>query len=188
MLEIRWHGRGGQGVVTAAKLLAESAITGGKYVQANPEYGAERMGAPIRAFTRIDTVPINIHNNIENPHVVVVLDSSLIGAIDVIEGLKEDGIIIINTPHSPKDMRERLKLQGRKIFTVDATKISIEGIKKPIPNTPMVGALVRATGILSIEVVVKDFREKYSRKFRPEILEGNILSIRRAYQEVKGEQ
>ncbi|MEW6087135.1 MAG: 2-oxoacid:acceptor oxidoreductase family protein [bacterium] len=188
MLEIRWHGRGGQGVVTAAKLLAESAITGGKYVQANPEYGAERMGAPIRAFTRIDTVPINIHSNIENPQVVVILDPSLIGTIDVLEGLKEDGIIIINTPHSPKEMREKLKLQGKKIFTVDATKISIETIKKPIPNTPMVGALVRATGTLNIEVVVKDFKEKYSKKFRPEIIEGNILSIRRAYQEVKGEQ
>lgn len=188
MLEIRWHGRGGQGVVTAAKLLAESAITGGKCVQANPEYGAERMGAPIRAFTRIDTVPINIHSNIENPQVVVVLDSSLIGGgINVLEGLKEDGIIIINTSLSPKDMRARLKLQGKKIFTIDATQISIDSIKKPIPNTPMVGALIRATGILNIEVVVKDFKEKYSKKFRPEIVEGNIISIRRAYQEVKGE-
>lgn len=188
MLEIRWHGRGGQGVVTAAKLLAESAIVGGKYVQANPEYGAERMGAPIRAFTRIDTVPINIHSNIENPHAVVVLDPSLVGNIDVTEGLKEDGIIIINTSHSPKDIRERLKLQGRKVFTVDATRISIDSIKKPIPNTPMIGALIRATGILNIEVVVKGFKEKYCKKFRPEILEGNVLSIRKAYQEVRGEQ
>jgi len=191
LIEICWHGRGGQGAVTAAKVLAESALSAGKFIQAFPEYGPERMGAPIRSFTRISSQPISIHSQVASPGVVVVLDSTLLGSVDVCEGLLENGIIIVNTPEQPGDIRKILGLDDKKliakVFTVDATKISLETIGKNIPNTPMIGALIKATDILELSAVLEDFRKKYATKFKPEIIEGNVRAIEKAYNEVKGE-
>ena len=191
LIEVCWHGRGGQGAVTAAKVLAESALSAGKFIQAFPEYGPERMGAPIRSFTRISSQPISIHSQVASPGVVVVLDPTLLGSVDVCEGLLENGTIIVNTPEQPGDIRKILGLDDKKliakVFTVDATKISLETIGKNIPNTPMIGALIKATDILELNAVVEDFRKKYAKKFKPEIIEGNVRAIEKAYNEVKGE-
>ena len=187
MTEIRWHGRGGQGAVTAAKILAQAALNEGRHIQAFPEYGAERRGAPVRSFTRISAQPIYIHSPIHHPGTVVVLDSTLLDAVDVTEGLPEDGILVVNTQEDPSMVRRKLKLKGRKIFTVDATQISIDCIGKPIPNTPMIGAVMRAADILPLQNLVDGFRSKFSEKFRAEIVKGNIKAIKRAYEEVKTE-
>lgn len=189
LTEIRWHGRGGQGAKTAALLFADAALGEGIYVQAFPEYGPERMGAPVQSFNRLSKEPITIHCGVTNPNMVVVLDPTLIGKIDVTQGLPEDGIIIINTNESPKEARTKLGLKGGKVYTVDATSISRETIGREIPNTPMLGALVKVTGLIDFERMLKDTKEKLEVKFRnkPEIIEGNIKSIKRAYEEVKGE-
>jgi pyruvate ferredoxin oxidoreductase gamma subunit len=187
LLEIRWHGRGGQGAVTAAKILAESAILDGKFIQAFPEYGPERAGAPVRSFTRISSTPINTHSQVTDPELVVVLDPTLLEVIDVTEGLVEDGTLIINTNESPKDLRQRLDIKGRKIFTVPATDIAIKELKRNIPNTPMISALVKVTGILDIKTVEKNFKEKYSKKFNPEVIEGNLRAMNTAFEAVIGE-
>ena len=187
MLEIRWHGRGGQGAVTASKMLAESAMTLGKFIQAFPEYGSERQGAPIKSFTRISDQKIRYHSQVTTPDVVLVLDPTLLGVVDVTEGLGEEGILIINTPASPAEIRKQMKLKGRKLYTVDATGISIRHLGKPIPNTPMVGAVVGITKFLSPQAVADDFRVKFKDKFRPEIVEGNVKCIMDATTEVKSE-
>lgn len=187
MIEIRWHGRGGQGAVTAAKILAQAALGEGRHIQAFPEYGAERRGAPVRSFTRISTDPIYIHSPIHTPQAVAVLDATLLDAVDVTEGLAEDGVLVVNTVESPADIRKKLNLKGRKIFTVDATQVSIECLGKPIPNAPMIGAIMRATSILPLAGVINGFRSKFSDKLRPEMIEGNVKAIERAYEEVKSE-
>jgi len=187
MLEVRWHGRGGQGAVTASKVLAESAMSLGKYIQAFPEYGSERQGAPVKAFTRIADQRIRQHNQVTSPDVVIVLDSSLLDAVDVTEGLTEDGTLIINTEASPGEMRQKLNLKGRKVYTVDATGISLRNLGKAIPNTPMIGALVGATKMLDPKLVAEDFKVKFKDKFKSEIIEGNVQSILDASKEVRGE-
>jgi pyruvate ferredoxin oxidoreductase gamma subunit len=187
MIEIRWHGRGGQGAVTAAKILAEAALGEGRHIQAFPEYGAERRGAPVRSFTRISDTPIVIHSPIESPQAVAVLDSTLLDAVDVTEGLPQDGVLVVNTQDSPADVRKKLNLKGRKVFTVDATQISIDCLGKPIPNAPMIGAIMKATDILPIEGVIRGFKHKFSEKLRPEMIEGNVKAIQQAYEEVKTE-
>ena len=187
MLEIRWHGRGGQGAVTASKVLAESAMSLGKQIQAFPEYGSERQGAPVKAFTRIADQRIRQHNQVTEPDVVIVLDPTLLDAVDVTEGLSEKGILIINTQAAPADIRAKMKLQGRTLYTVDATGISLRNLGKAIPNTPMIGALVGATKLLDPELVAEDFRKKFATKFKQEIIEGNVQSILDAAREVKGE-
>lgn len=188
VLEIRWHGRGGQGAKTAALMLAETAAEIGKYVQGFPEYGPERMGAPILAFNRISDEPIHIHSNVINPHIAVVLDSTLLGS-KITEGVPEDGVYVINTTKDPKQVRKILNLEDGKIFTVDANKISLETIGRAIPNTPMMGALIRATGIMSFEDFLEKVTGQLEKKFKtkPEVIDGNIEAIKRAYQEVKGE-
>ena len=190
MLEIRWHGRGGQGAVTASKVLAEAAMAEGKQIQAFPEYGSERQGAPIKAFTRISDHRIIVHSQVTNPKVVVVLDPTLLDMVDVTEGLTEDGILVINTPDTPADMRKKLGLHGRKVFAVDATGISLKHLGKAIPNTPMIGALVKSVETimpLSMDVIVKDFEKKFEGKFHPDIVKGNISALKTAYEEVRGE-
>ncbi|MBI4650670.1 2-oxoacid:acceptor oxidoreductase family protein [Candidatus Desantisbacteria bacterium] len=187
MIEVRWHGRGGQGVVTAAKILCETALAAGKYIQAFPEYGAERMGAPIQAFSRISSNPIHLHCKVINPSMVIVLDPTLLKIINITEGMTDDGILIINTPKTPKEIREKIKLSGKKIFTVDAIQISIDTIGRPIPNTPMLGALVKATNILELDSLLEDFKSKYSSVFSSKIVEKNLAAIKKAYQEVKSE-
>jgi pyruvate ferredoxin oxidoreductase gamma subunit len=187
LLEIRWHGRGGQGAVTAAKILAESAILDGKFIQAFPEYGPERAGAPVRSFTRISQSQIHTHSQVTDPKLVVVLDPTLLEVIDVTEGLPEDGTLIINTNEAPKDIRQRLNIRGRKLYTVPATDIAIKELKRNIPNTPMIAALVKVAGILDIKTVEKNFKDKYSKKFNPEVIEGNIRAMNAAYEAVVGE-
>jgi len=187
LLEIRWHARGGQGAKTASSLLAESAMSAGKFIQGFPEYGPERMGAPILAYNRIGDEPITIHSNVENPDVVMVLDPSLIGPVDVTEGLKDDGVIIVNTPMAPEEIKAKLGGDGFRVATLDASKISMECIGRDIPNTPMMGALLKVVDILPFEYFIERVREDLSKKFagREKIVEGNIEAIRRAYQEVK---
>lgn len=188
MLEIRWHGRGGQGSKTASILLGKVCSEAGKYIQAFPEYGPERMGAPVIAYNRIDDKPMTVHCQIEQPSVVVVLDPSLTAAIDVAEGLQEGGKIIVNTDLPASKMRELIHYNGP-IYTVDANKISEEELGKAFPNTPMLGAIVKVTGLFSeeefVDMIRGEFKEKFSHK--PEVIEGNINCVRRAFKEVKSE-
>lgn len=187
MIEIRWHGRGGQGAKTAALLLGEAALHDGKYVQAFPEYGPERMGAPVQSFDRISDEPLTMHCGVTNPQVVVVLDATLMEAVDVAAGLSEQGVLLVNTPLPPAEIRKRLNWKGAKLYTVDASKIAVETIKRNVPNTPMMGALIRATSLMKFESMLEDTKHKLEKKFknRPEVVEGNIQAIRRAYEEVK---
>ncbi|RKZ26116.1 pyruvate synthase [bacterium] len=190
IIEIRWHGRGGQGAKTAALLFGEAALDTGMYIQAFPEYGPERTGAPVQSFNRLSKKPIRIHSGITNPDIVLVLDPTLVKKVNVLEGLPEDGVIIINTSKSPQEIREELGIQGRKVFTVDAYDIAMRTIGRPIPNTPMLGALIKATGILDFEKMLESVRAKLQKKFRtrPEIVDKNIEAIKLAYQETKGEE
>jgi len=185
LIEIRWHGRGGQGVVTAGELLAETALDMGYYFQAFPDYGPERMGAPVRAFTRLDTEPINIHSQIEAPDIVVVLDPTLLGTVDVTEGLKEEGILLVNTTKSPAGIREMLSLETGRVFTLDASAIAIEEIGREITNTPMLGALMKATGLFKLEDLIEQTRRRFTGRLRPELVEANIRAIQRAAEEVQ---
>lgn len=185
--EVVWHGRGGQGAVTAAKLLAEAALREGRNVQAFPEFGAERAGAPVRSFTRISDSPITIHCSITAPDYIVVLDPTLLDAVDITEGMKPDSKIIINTVNSPKDERAALGINGGKIFTVDATSISVAKLGRNIPNMPMVGALLKATGVVKLESLIEIFKEDFAKKFTPEVIKGDLEAIEQAYKEVKAE-
>ncbi|MEA4884062.1 MAG: 2-oxoacid:acceptor oxidoreductase family protein [Clostridia bacterium] len=186
LLEIRWHGRAGQGAKTAALVLAEAVISAGKYAQAFPEYGPERMGAPMQAFNRISDEPVTLHCHVQNPSIVVVLDSTLIATVDVKAGVPENGIYLVNTPLSPAEMCAKLNLGGSpaKVYTLDATQISMAAIGKNIPNTPMMGALIAATGLLSLEALIQDTEHKLAKKLRPDVVAKNLDAIRRAYREV----
>ena len=189
MLEIRWHGRGGQGAKTAALLLGEAALATGKHMQAFPEYGAERMGAPIQAFNRISNRPVTLHCHVTEPDVVVVIDPTLLDSIDVTMGLGSDGKLLVNTTMEPAAVREKLSLQGRQVYTVDASGIAVATIKRNIPNTPMLGALAKVSAVLDLETLIEDSRKRLVKKFRtkPEVIEGNLEAMRRGYQEVRGE-
>ena len=187
LLEIRWIGRGGQGAVTAAKMLAESALSEGKFIQAFPEFGPERMGAPVKGFTRISSKPITIHCQITTPDVCVILDPTLIDVIDVTEGVAKGGIIIANTKDSPQQLREKMRLKDRRLYTIDASGISIKTLGRNIPNTPLLAAVVKVTNILKLDSVIKNFQEEYSRKFKGELLKANIEAMKMAYGEVQGE-
>jgi pyruvate ferredoxin oxidoreductase gamma subunit len=187
-LEIRWHGRGGQGTVTAAKTLGESMIETPLYFQAFPEYGPERMGAPVKAYNIISEEKILTHCPVVNPNVIVVVDPSLIYTENFLEGATEDADVILNTAKEPKLIREELKIVGRKIYTVDANKISLECLGKVIPNTPMLGALLRVTGVLSLETFLNHVKHTFMhKKFSEKIVIGNLEAIKRAYEEVKAE-
>lgn len=187
LTEIRWHARGGQGAVTAAKMVAELALGQGKHFQAFPEYGPERSGAPIVAFTRVSDEPIRLYSGIEHPGIVVVLDPSLLSVTDVTKGAPDDAIVLVNSEMTPAELRKHFKLQGGRLFTIAATRIATETIRRPIPNTPMVGALTRITGLFPIENVVEFLRADFGKKFPPKVVEGNILAITRAYEEVQSE-
>ncbi|MBI5143508.1 MAG: 2-oxoacid:acceptor oxidoreductase family protein, partial [Candidatus Omnitrophica bacterium] len=175
LIEIRWHGRGGQGAKTAALLFADAALSSGKYVQAFPEYGPERMGAPVTSFNRLSSKPILRHSGVANPDVVIVLDPTLMETVDVMEGMNDDGIVVINTTKTPYEIRKEFSISaGIKVFTVDASAISQETIGKDIPKTPLLGALIKATGILDFKEMLEETRRKLESKFksRPEIVEG----------------
>ncbi|MFZ5351188.1 MAG: 2-oxoacid:acceptor oxidoreductase family protein [Bacillota bacterium] len=188
LVEIRWHGRGGQGTKTAALLLADAAFNTGKYIQGFPEYGPERMGAPITAYNRISDEKILIHSNIYEPDYVVVVDETLLTSVDVTSGLKESGAIIINTEKTPEQVKKYLKGYKGKVCTVDARKISEEALGKYFPNTPMLGAVVKISGVMEEGEFMEDARSSFAHKFatKPEVIEGNIKAIERAMQEVHG--
>ncbi len=187
MVEIRWHGRGGQGAKTASLLLADAAFNTGKYVQGFPEYGPERMGAPITAYNRISDERCTVHSNIYDPDYVVVVDSTLLVAVDVTKGLKEDGAIVINTPKSPDEVREKLNGYKGKVYTIDAGKIAEETIGRNIPNTPMLAAIVKVSGIVEEEAFIKDMEESFKHKFstKPQVIAGNMEALRRSMVEVR---
>jgi pyruvate ferredoxin oxidoreductase gamma subunit len=187
LTEIRWHGRGGQGAVTAAKMVAEVALGQKRYFQAFPEYGPERSGAPIVAFTRISDEPIQVYSGIEHPQIVVVLDPSLLSIVDVAKGAPDDAVVLVNSDLTPAQLRARYGLEGHRLFTVAATKIATDTIRRPIPNTPMVGALVRVTGMFPIEDVVDFLRADFGKKFPPKVVDGNIQALTRSYEEVQAE-
>jgi len=186
-LEIRWHGRGGQGAKTAALLFGEAALDTGQYIQAFPEYGPERTGAPVAAYNRLSQKPIRIHSGIRNPDIVVVLDPSLIEPAGATEGIKPGGILLVNTSESAAELRRRFSIRPDiKVFAVDASRIALETIGKDMPNTPMLGALVRVTGILNYDATMKAIEHKLSSKFRDEALvKRNLASVKRAFEEVR---
>ena len=186
LIEIRWHGRGGQGAKTASLLLADAAFNTGKYIQGFPEYGPERMGAPITAYNRISSKPITIHSNIYEPDYVVVVDDSLLDSVDVTAGLKEDGAIVINTTKNADEIRTSLKGYNGSIYTIDARRISIEALGKYFPNTPMLAAIVHVTGIMNDEEFLNDMEGSFKHKFakKPEVIDGNMKALEMALKEV----
>lgn len=188
MVEIRWHGRGGQGAKTASLFLAEAAFELGKYIQGFPEYGPERMGAPITAYNRISDEPITIHSNIYNPDYVAVVDETLIGSIDVVAGLDDSGGLIVNTPDDPMTIGKKIKDYVGAIYTIDARGISEGELGRYFPNIPMLGAVVKVTGMMDeiffVEAMEKSLRHKF--KDKSKVVDGNIRALRRSMKEVKG--
>lgn len=187
LIEIRWHGRGGQGAKTASLLLADAAFNTGKYIQGFPEYGPERMGAPITAYNRISSNPITIHSNIYYPDFVVVVDDTLLESVDVTAGLKDDGGIIINTTRSEEEIKSLLNNFNGNIYTLDAKKISLDALGKYFPNIPMLAGIVKISGIMTDEELIKDMEGSFKHKFakKPEVIEGNMNALKVALQEVK---
>ena len=187
LIEIRWHGRGGQGAKTASLLLADAAFNTGKYIQGFPEYGPERMGAPITAYNRISTSPIRVHSNVYNPDYVVVVDDTLLSAVDVTAGLKKEGAIVINTTKGIDEIKPLLKGYEGSVYTIDARKISEEALGKYFPNTPMLAAIVKVTEIMPDTDFIEDMKGSFKHKFakKPEVIEGNMKAIEVALKEVK---
>ncbi len=179
-IEIRWHGRGGQGAKTAALLLADVAFATGKYVQGFPEYGPERMGAPITAFNRIGDEDIRVHSNIYYPDYVAVVDETLLRTVDVTAGLKEEGAVIVNTARTPDEIRPSLNGYKGRVYTIDARKISEEALGKYFPNSPMLAAVVAVSGIMPEDVFLEEMEKSYKHKFsrKPEVIEGNMKALK----------
>ena len=180
-VEIRWHGRGGQGAKTAALLLADVAFKTGKYVQGFPEYGPERMGAPITAYNRISMDPITIHSNIYAPDYVVVVDDGLLSSINVTQGLKKDGAVIVNTGRSREEIAAQLRRHGWKgsVYTVDARQISLDALGRYYPNSPMLAAVVAVSGVVTTAEFLKEMEDSFAHKFakKPEVIEGNMKAL-----------
>ena len=187
LIEIRWHGRGGQGAKTASLLLADAAFNTGKYIQGFPEYGPERMGAPITAYNRISNKPITIHSNIYEPDYVVVVDDSLLESVDVTAGLKKDGAIVINTTKPSDEIKKQLKGYEGEIYKIDARKISIEALGKYFPNTPMLAAIVKVSKVMTDEEFLNDMQGSFKHKFakKPEVIEGNMKALELALKSVE---
>ncbi len=186
-IEIRWHGRGGQGAKTAALLLADVAFKTGQNVQGFPEYGPERMGAPITAYNRISSDKIRVHSNIYHPDYVVVVDETLLASVDVTAGLKKTGAIIINTPKSKEEVMDELGGYEGRVYTVDARKISVETLGKNFPNSPMLAAAVAVSSIMPREKFIHEMKASYQHKFakKPEVIDGNMKALERAYDVVE---
>ena len=187
LIEIRWHGRGGQGAKTASLLLADAAFNTGKYIQGFPEYGPERMGAPITAYNRISDNPITVHSNIYEPDYVVVVDDTLLESVPVTAGLKETCAIVINTTKSPEYLKKALNGYNGSIYTIDARKISEEALGRYFPNTPMLAAIVKVSGIMTDEAFLEDMKGSFKHKFakKPEVIDGNMKALEIALKEVK---
>jgi len=182
-LEIRWHGRGGQGAKTAALLLADVCFKNGKHVQGFPEYGPERMGAPITAYDRISDHELRVHSNIYDPDFVVVVDETLLESIDVTAGLNPKGAIIVNTTRSKDEVAKELNGYSGKIYTLDARKISEEALGKYFPNSPMLAAVVAVTKVMDRDTFLVQMRDSYKAKFakKPEVIDGNMKALEMAY-------
>ncbi len=186
LVEVRWHGRGGQGAKTAGYILAVAAAQQGKQVQAFPEYGAERRGAPMRSYVRISDQPIRLRSAVKSPEIVIVLDETLLETEDVTAGLADGGWLLVNTSASPQEIKAKLKNQNVKVATVDATKISLETIGRNIPNTPMVGALAKVRpDVVSVEGAKAAVRETLGEKLPEKVIQANYAAIERAYEEVQ---
>jgi len=187
LIEIRWHGRGGQGAKTASLLLADAAFNTGKYIQGFPEYGPERMGAPITAYNRISDTPIRVHSNIYEPDYVVVVDDTLLESVDVTAGLKETGAIVINTTKDNEYLKKVLNKYNGDIYKIDARKISIDALGKYFPNTPMLASIVKISGIMTDEEFLNDMIGSFKHKFakKPEVIEGNMKALEMALKEVE---
>ena len=185
--EIRWHGRGGQGAKTAALLLADVAFKTGKYVQGFPEYGPERMGAPITAYNRISDEVIRVHSNIYDPEFVVVVDESLLETVDVTAGLKKEGAILVNTARPKEEIIPHLKGYEGKLYTIDAHKESMEAMGKYFPNTPLLAAIVKVANIMDEETFLREMKASFKHKFasKPEVIDGNMKALEMALKEVK---
>ena len=185
-VEIRWHGRGGQGAKTACLLLAEAAFFSGKYVQGFPEYGPERMGAPITAYNRISDEECSVHSNIYTPDHVVVVDETLLHSVDVLKGMREGGILIINSKKESSEIRQMLGGYDGRLCVVDAERISTETLGRNFPNTPMLAAVVKASGVLDQKQFTKDMKKSFEHKFRtkPEVIEGNMKALTKTMEEV----
>lgn len=186
-VEIRWHGRGGQGAKTACLLLADAAFSSGKQVQGFPEYGPERMGAPITAYNRISDDKNRVHSNIYHPDYVVVVDETLLHSVDVTAGLSEDGAIIVNSKRSPEDVRAQLGGYEGKVCTVDAGTISREALGRNFPNTPMLAAAVKVSNVIEKDRFLKDMEESFRHKFasKPQVVEGNMKALKMSMDQVK---
>ncbi len=186
LIEIRWHGRGGQGAKTASLLLADAAFNTGKYIQGFPEYGPERMGAPITAYNRISDKPITIHSNIYEPDYVVVVDDTLLTSVPVTAGLKKNGAIVINTTKKPEELKELLKGYDGSVYTIDARKVSEEALGRYFPNTPMLAAIVKVAGVMTDEELLEDMKTSFKHKFakKPEVIDGNMKALEFALKEV----
>ena len=187
LIEIRWHGRGGQGAKTASLLLADAAYNTGKYIQGFPEYGPERMGAPITAYNRIGNNPITVHSNIYEPDFVVVVDDTLLESVDVTAGLKEDGALVINTTKDKDYLFSKLKGYKGGVYKIDARSISEEALGRYFPNTPMLAAIVKVSEIMSDEDFLNDMIGSFKHKFakKPEVIEGNMKALEMALKQVE---
>lgn len=186
MFEIRWHGRGGQGTVTAAKVLADACLSGGRHVQAFPEYGPERAGAPLRAYNRISDKELRLHCPVSHPRLVSVVDSTLLEVMDVGDGAVEDATFLVNTTKDAAQTRKALKAKDtQKVYTVDATNIAIEEIGRALPNAPMLGAVAKITGLVSLEHLLEEVRMSFGKKFSEKIITGNLKAVERGYKEVR---
>jgi 2-oxoacid:acceptor oxidoreductase gamma subunit (pyruvate/2-ketoisovalerate family) len=184
MMEFRWHGRGGQGAWTASELLARTALDEGKYIQSFPEFGPERMGAPVTAFTRISSEPIRLHCPIYDPDVVVVLDDTLLKSVPVTAGLnRDDDVLIINSTEEPAALKESLKVTKGKVWTVPATEIALKILGVPITNTALLGSVAKATGIVTLDGIAKTLKGR----FRPDLAEKNFAVVKEAFMEAKSE-
>ncbi len=186
LTEIRWHGRGGQGAKTAALLLADVAFQAGKQVQGFPEYGPERMGAPITAYDRISDTEIRVHSNIYDPDFVAVVDDTLLHSVNVTGGLKENGGILINTQKSKDEILPLLGDYKGAVYAIDARKVSMETLGKYFPNTPMLAAMVKISGVMEIDVFLREMKTSLEHKFarKPEVLDGNLKALNKAIEEV----
>ena len=190
LTEIRWHGRGGQGAKTAALLLADVAFQTGKYVQGFPEYGPERMGAPITAYNRISDKQIRVHSNIYEPQYVVVVDESLLETVDVTRGLKKEGAILVNTQRTKEEIIPLLKGYEGEVYIIDAHKVSMATMGKYFPNTPLLAAIVKVANIMEEETFLTEMEASFKHKFasKPEVIEGNMAALKMAMQEVQSWQ
>jgi len=184
-IAIRWHGRGGQGTVTACKVFAEACLSDGHYVQAFPEYGPERAGAPIKAYNRVNTRPLRGHYPVLRPDIVVVVDETLLDCVDVTEGTHEGSAFIVNCNATRcQDLRGRIKAKpGQRVVAVDATHISMGTLGRPMPNAPLIGTVAKVSGMLSLQAALEDIKANFSKKFSPKVTQGNLEATRRGYEE-----